>query len=134
MSRGKATGMLAILVALGAVVPTSAHHALQAVFDVNKSIAIKGTIVKVEWINPHAMITIEREAKGKTERWAWEFGATGVLNQAGMSRADRGGLKAGDPVTIEGFPARNGRAFGFVQKLHFPDGRVFVFRTNDNGQ
>ena len=113
-------------------VPALAHHALQAVFDTNKWISVSGPIAKVEWINPHSYISLDVTGKdGKTKRWAWEFGGTGVLHQSGMSRTDRGGLKPGDMITLEGFPAKDGSPTGFVQKLQFPDGRVFVFRTND---
>jgi hypothetical protein len=132
MSRFRTIGVLAILIVAAIVVPASAHHALQAVFDTTKMISVTGPITKVEWINPHAYITVDgKSSTGKAGRWAFEFGGTGVLHQSGMSRADRGGLKPGDMVTIEGFPAKDGSTTGFVQKLQFPDGRVFVFRTND---
>jgi hypothetical protein len=124
--------LVAAIVLLAATIPAFAHHALQAVFDTNKMISVTGAITKVEWINPHAYITLDgKSATGKAGRWAFEFGGTGVLHQSGMSRADRGGLKPGDVITIEGFPAKDGSTTGFVQKLQFPDGRVFVFRTND---
>jgi Family of unknown function (DUF6152) len=132
MSGFKIIGVLASLIAAAVVVPASAHHALQAVFDTTKMISVSGPITKVEWINPHSYITVDGKSKtGKAGRWAFEFGGTGVLHQSGMSRTDRGGLKPGDMVTIEGFPAKDGSTTGFVQKLQFPDGRVFVFRTND---
>jgi hypothetical protein len=120
------------LIVAGAAKLALAHHALQAVFDTNKWISVSGPIAKVEWINPHSYISLDVTGKdGKAQRWAWEFGGTGVLHQSGMSRADRGGLKPGDTITVEGFPAKDGSPTGFVQKLQFPDGRVFVFRTND---
>jgi len=132
MKRIVVRGLLMAVAIAAVAASAAAHHALQAVFDTNKWVSVSGPIDKVEWINPHSYISLDVTGKdGKTQRWAWEFGGTGVLHQSGMSRADRGGLKPGDPITVEGFPAKDGSPTGFVQKLKFPDGRVFVFRTND---
>ena len=40
--------------ALGYVSAADAHHAVNAQFDVTKSVVITGTLVKVDWQNPHA--------------------------------------------------------------------------------
>ena len=112
----------------------SAHHAVQAQFDVHKKITIAGTVVKVEWINPHSYLTLDaKDADGKIQRWAFEMVGPGALHRSGMSRADRGGLKPGDQVTISGLPAKDGSNTGFLQELTFPDGRTFKFGTDLNG-
>jgi hypothetical protein len=111
-----------------------AHHSVQAEFDVNKRFTVTGNIAKVEWINPHSYITIdEKDASGKTERWAFEMAGPGALRKAGLSREDRGGLKPGDPVTITALAAKDGSTTGFLQEIKFPDGRVFKFGTDANG-
>ena len=111
-----------------------AHHAVQAQFDVHKKITIAGTVVKVEWINPHSYLTIDaKDPDGKVQRWAFEMVGPGALHRSGMSRADRGGLKPGDQITISGLPAKDGSNTGFLQELTFPDGRVFKFGTDLNG-
>ena len=111
-----------------------AHHSVQAEFDVNKRITMIGTIAKVEWINPHSYITIDvKDASGKVERWGFEMAGPGALRKAGLSRENRGGLKPGDPVTITGLAAKDGSTMGFLQEITFPDGRVFKFGTDANG-
>lgn len=113
---------------------TSAHHAVQAQFDVHKKITIAGTVVKVEWINPHSYLTVDaKDSDGKVQRWAFEMVGPGALHRSGMSRADRGGLKPGDQITVSGLPAKDGSSTGFLQELTFPDGRVFKFGTDLNG-
>jgi hypothetical protein len=114
--------------------PASAHHSVQAEFDIHKSVMVTGTIVKVEWINPHSYITVNAtDADGKVQRWAFELGGGGALRKAGLSRADRGGLKPGDSVTIKALAAKDGSTNGFLQELTLPDGRMIKFTADANG-
>ena len=115
-----------------AAIPASAHHAVQAVFDVNKPITVSGSITQVEWINPHSYISLDaKDDKGNVQHWVFELAGPGALRQAGLSRENRGGLKPGDMVKIEGLAAKDGSPTGFLNKLYFPDGRVFVLANKD---
>jgi hypothetical protein len=67
---------------------------------------------------------------GKVEKWAFEMGAAGQLRRTGLSRADRGGLKAGDVVTIKALAARDGSNSGLLQEITTADGRVFKLRPD----
>jgi hypothetical protein len=127
---GGALWMLSLVSAM----PASAHHSVQAEFDIHKSFTVTGTIAKVEWINPHSYITVNvKDADGKNQRWAFELGGGGVLRKAGLSREDRGGMKPGDQVTIKALAAKDGSTNGFLQELTMPDGRVIKFNADANG-
>jgi len=112
----------------------SAHHSVQSQFDIHKTVTVSGTVSKIEWINPHSYLTLNvKDAEGKMQKWAFELGGAGALRRAGMSRADRGGLKPGDEVTATALAARDGSNSGFLQELKVEDGRVFKFTTDLNG-
>jgi hypothetical protein len=126
------TAFLCVVTSAGSV---WAHHSVQAQFDIHKTVSISGTVAKVEWINPHSYLTVNvKDREGKIQKWAFELGGAGALRRAGMSRADRGGLKPGDEVTATALPARDGSNSGFLQELKVSDGRVFKFSTDANGQ
>lgn len=119
---------------LGLAVPASAHHAVQAQFDVNKTFTVTGTVSKIEFINPHSYLTLNvKDADGKMQKWAFELAAPAVLRRAGMSRADRGGLKPGDEVTVTGLASKDGSNSGWVQEIKIADGRVIKLVTGPNG-
>lgn len=125
-----------VVFALGLIFssPVWAHHSVQAEFDIHKTITMKGTVSKVEWINPHSYLTVNvTDPDGKVQKWGFELGGPGALRRAGMSRADRGGLKPGDEVTITALAAKDGSTNGFLQELSLPDGRVFKFAADANG-
>ncbi len=92
MRRSSMTGALAVLAFIVAGMPASAHHAVQAVFDMKKPITVTGSITKVEWINPHSYISLDakddkRSAPGPASS---NIGRTAVrLMAAAGSRAAR---------------------------------------------
>ena len=125
----------ALLFSLALAGPVSAHHSVQSQFDIHKTVSISGTVAKIEWINPHSYLTVSvKGGDGKVQKWAFELGGSGALRRAGLSRADRGGLKPGDEVTVTALAARDGSNSGFLQELKVADGRVYKFTTDANGQ
>ena len=127
MSRVNSVGSVALLMVVFAGV-ASAHHSVQAQFDVRGKITVAGTVAKLEFINPHSYLTVNvKDADGKITKWAFEMGGTTALREAGVSRADRGGLKVGDAITATGLPARNGANSAFLTELNVADGRNFKF-------
>jgi hypothetical protein len=121
-----------LLLGLAVALPAFAHHSVQAVFDIHKTVTVSGTVAKVEWINPHSYLTVNvKGTDGQIQKWAFELGGQAALRRAGMSRADRGGLKAGDQVTVSALPARDGTTNGALRELKLADGRDFKFGGED---
>jgi len=125
MTRVRITALLAVSLC---VLPgfASAHHSIQAQFDIYKTIMVSGTVARMEFINPHSYLTINvKDADGKVTKWAFEMTGLAGLRRAGLSRADRGGLKPGDELTVIALAARDGSNSGLAQELKMADGRVF---------
>lgn len=93
-------------VALFASIGAGAHHSFSAEFDVGRPVEITGTVIDIEWTNPHAWVHIETaDEAGNREAWAVEFLGINALARSGMNPRN---VKAGDMLTIAGFGARNG--------------------------
>ena len=118
--------VVVVLTGLALQARVSAHHSVQAQFDVSKQFSISGTVARVEFVNPHSYLTLNvKGTDGKIVKWAFEMTGLGGLRRAGLSRADRGGLKPGDEVTVTALAARDGSNSGLAQVIKMADGRVF---------
>ena len=72
---------------LAAAVPAVAHHAFSAEFDATKPVRLRGTITKMEWINPHSWMHVDvTRDDGTVESWMVEAGPPGALVRRGWNR------------------------------------------------
>ena len=108
-----------------AAVPSFAHHSFAAEFDAKKPVKLRGTVKKMEWINPHSWIHIDvKKADGTVEKWMVEGGAPNALLRRGWNKAS---LPAGTEIVVEGFQAKDGALRANGRDITFPDGRkLFV--------
>lgn len=114
--------MLLATVLVAVMTPALAHHSFYAEFDQNKTVTLDGTVVKMEWVNPHSWLHIAVvNAKGETEQWKVEGGSPAVLLRLGWTRDS---LPAGTKVKVVGFQAKDGSLRANTRSLEFPDGRV----------
>jgi len=108
-----------------ALAPVEAHHAVQAQFDVNTIVEKKGTLFKVDWVNPHTHMHFEVSENGKVKKYDVE--SLGILGLR-LVGIDKSVFKIGESFTFTVNPARNGSDSGLLVMLQFPDGRRFEFR------
>ena len=105
-----------------------AHHSLSAVYDIRGSGEVTGVIKKVEFVNPHGVMTLEvRNDDGTMTEWQLTTGSANTLSSLGFGNEGPNTVIAGDVVTITYFPARNGKPLGFIRTITLPDERTIEF-------
>ena len=112
-------GLAAALIGVSA----SAHHST-AMFDWGKEKKLEGTIDKFQWTQPHTFIWVNVAGKGgKTEA----FGLEG-MSPSWLGRHDWNShtLQAGQKVSIDYYPLRDGRPGGFFVRVTLPDGKTIA--------
>jgi hypothetical protein len=113
-----------ILVALAAL-PLAAHHSFNSMYDENKKVTLQGVITKVEWMNPHARFWIDvKDESGKVSNWEVELAAPNALMRSGWTRSM---LNQGDPITVEGWPAKENPTLATAGTLTLASGQVLKF-------
>lgn len=86
--------------------PLTAHHRVPTFYDTDRSIQLTGTVIRVEWLNPHIWIRIAViDAQGKSVEWGCEGEAANVLYKLGWRKDS---IHTGEHLIVEGFPARSG--------------------------
>lgn len=118
----------ALALGLGLVFQTSwAHHAF-AMFDMNKTLVLDGTVKEFQWTNPHIWIELSvKNPSGEWQQWSVEGGYTGGLKRNGWRRDS---FKSGDQVRITIHPLRDGRQGGsFVEALMADGTRLESFKN-----
>jgi hypothetical protein len=109
-----------------------AHHAFGAEFDPDAPIRLKGKVVKLEWVNPHAWIHIEvTKPDGTKEVWMVEGGTPNTLLRRGLTRES---LAYGTVLIVDGYQTKDHslkRANG--RDVTFEDGRKLFMGSSGTG-
>jgi hypothetical protein len=128
--------MMLAMVVIGAglivgEVSMAAHHAFAAEFDAKKPIRLRGTVARMEWINPHTWIHLDvKRADGKVERWMIEGGPPNALYRRGFTKDS---LPVGAEILVEGFRAKDGTNRGNGRDVTFADGRKLFLGSSGTG-
>src|SRR5215510_462030 len=118
--RHQSNRFLAVLTVLLVAVPAVfAHHSVTGQFDTSKALTLKGSISKVQWINPHIYLFLDvKETDGTVTTWALETLPTAMMRKAGLSKEAVMGTP-GEVVSVNVVPARDGtKHLAWISKIN----------------
>jgi hypothetical protein len=124
-----AGGVGALLVLAAA--PVMAHHAFNAEFDANRPVKFRGTVTKMEWVNPHAWIHIAvKKPDGTMEEWMIEAGTPNTLFRRGVTKLS---LQPGMEVVVDGYQSKDGSLRANGRDLTLPNGQTLFLGSDGTG-
>jgi hypothetical protein len=110
---------LLLLLAGGAV---HAHHSFAVFFDSDRTVTVRGAVTDFQFRNPHGLIRIRITGQDGSETvWKAETNSPSILERRGWKKDT---LKAGEIVTMEGWPARDGSNYMRLRTVKRADGSV----------
>jgi hypothetical protein len=131
MTRITRLGLLTGALFVAASAAISAHHSFAAEFDANQPVQLRGTVVRVEWINPHTWIHIDvKKTDGSVERWMIEGGTPNTLLRRGITKNS---LPQGTEIMVDGYKAKNGSNRANGRDLTLTDGRRLFMGSSGIG-
>ena len=104
-----------------AAIPLWAHHSFSAEFDQKKVVILQGTVIKMEWVNPHAYIHISvKGPDGTVTEWAIEGNTPNSLLRAGLTKKS---LEAGTEIAVRGYLSKSGENVASGSSIIFKSGK-----------
>ena len=116
---------------LGVTGPVAGHHAFSSEFDSTKPVILRGTVVKTEWINPHAWVYIDvKGSDGKVETWAIECGAPNALLRRGWTKQS---MPIGSEIVVDGFASKKSSTTANAKDITTADGQKMFVGSSGTG-
>ena len=98
---------------LASATPAVAHHSL-ALFDMQKSVRLEGTVKRFDWTNPHSWIFLDVMGPTMTESWTIELPSAGVLAREGWGKNY---IRSGERIVLLVNPLKDGRRGGSLERF-----------------
>ena len=101
--------LLTVLAIVGSLVllntHTWSHHAFSSEFDIDKPISLRGTITRMEWVNPHTWLHMTATIEDDTiQEWMLEGGTPNTLLRAGLTQQI---LLPGTEILVRGYQSKD---------------------------
>lgn len=97
-----------------------AHHSFAVFFDSERIVTVRGTVIDFQFRNPHGIIRVKTAGKDGAEQiWKAETNSPSILERRGWAKDS---LKAGEVITIDGWPARDGSNYLRMRSVKRADG------------
>jgi hypothetical protein len=113
--------------------PALAHHSF-AMFDISRTVTLKGVVKELQWTNPHVLVWVETtpEGGGAPELWSAELTSPGNLTRNGWTKRT---LKPGDKVEVDISPLRDGGKGGGFRRVRIVEtGQVLTSDLRNQGR
>jgi hypothetical protein len=119
----RGTTAAVVLAFLSAAPCLLAHHGVPA-FDMSKVVAIKGTVIDYQLINPHMLMRVKVTGDdGNSVEWLVESVSALMLMRMGFTRDT---FKPGDAITVLGHANKDGKPAMVLVKFILQDGREML--------
>jgi Family of unknown function (DUF6152) len=117
---------VAVVIVAGMLAPALpmvglAHHSFAVFFDdAHSLITVRGKVTGFEFKNPHGLIVLAvKDPSGQEVVWKAETNSPSILERRGWTKTS---LKLGEEISVDGWPARDGKPYMRMRKVTRADG------------